>query len=376
MKIGISTLCVTPTKMGGRTYLINLIESLANLDKKNIYYLFLSKLNKSIFESLVGINFRYIIFPIKSENPVLRIFYEQFVIPIYTKCLGIDILVCPGSISTLFPNSKCISIVQFPYKYMLGNISKIRRLYFTLLLPLSIKISDRVIAVSEDIKKALINDFKTREPKIETIYEGVDKDRFSKFLVLSKRNHLDDLNKPYILFVSTLFDHKNPDKLIKAFSKIKLENKLQHDLVLVGKDPGRKIAKLSILAEKSRVKENVKFVGPVLFEKIGNYYKEADLFVYPSSAESFGLPVLEAMACGTPVVASNKASVPEVVGNAGILVDPDNIDELATAMLRVLLDINLRRKLIELGYDRVEQFSWENTAKEFLQVFEELAGNL
>ena len=130
--------------------------------------------------------------------------------------------------------------------------------------------------------------------------------------------------------------------------------------------------KLKRIIDKEKLSDAVIFTGAVPHERTFPLYKNADVFVYPSSVESFGLPVLEAMSCGTPVVASNRMSIPEVAGDAALIVDPDNIEEMAEAIYKVINDEKLREDLIKKGYKRVKQFSWEKTAMETLRVFKEL----
>ena len=372
MNIAINTLSVTPQRGGVKTYLTNLIKKLAEVDRNNIYYLFVSPINETLFD-IKKENFKEIYFPLYSDNRILRIMLEQLLIPFYIKKHKIDVLFSPGNFATIFPGCKQVLVIQGPLtireireKYAPKEISWMQGFYYNIMLPISARKADKIIAVSNDIKKHLLNQVKIPEQKIQVIYEGVDLN-FLKSSVDEPPHP-----KPYILFLSTLFKYKNADKLLMAFAKLKNERKIPHTLVVVGRDPRNEMEKLKRIVDEEKLSDYVIFTGAVPHEKIAPLYKNADVFVYPSSVETFGLPVLEAMACGTPVVASNRMSVPEVAGDAALIVDPDNIGEMAEAIYRVITDEKLRESLIKKGYERVKQFSWEKTARETLRVFEEV----
>jgi|Deesub1362A_J573_1020465.scaffolds.fasta_scaffold00599_15 glycosyltransferase involved in cell wall biosynthesis len=372
MNIAINTLSVTPQRGGVKTYLTNFIKKLAEVDRNNIYYLFVSPINETLFD-IKKENFKKIYFPLYSDNRILRIMLEQLLIPFYIKKHKIDVLFSPGNFATIFPGCKQVLVIQGPLtireireKYAHKEISWMQGFYYNIMLPISARRADKIIAVSNDIKKHLLNQVKIPEQKIQVIHEGVDLN-FLKNSVGEPPHP-----RPYILFLSTLFKYKNADKLLMAFAKLKNERKIPHSLVIVGRDPRNEMEKLKRIVDEEKLSDYVIFTGAVPHERIAPLYKNADVFVYPSSVETFGLPVLEAMACGTPVVASNRMSVPEVAGDAALIVDPDNIEEMAEAIYRVITDEKLRERLIKKGYERVKQFSWEKTARETLRVFEEV----
>lgn len=376
MKIGINTLSVTPYRgAGARTNLTNLVKNLGNIDNSNIYYLFISPINKKLFSNIHAKNIKKIEVPLKWDNRLLRFIVEQIFIPFYLKKLEIDILFSPGNIAIFICGCKQVLMLQGPLmikevreNYAPFIISKYKAFFYDLLLPPSTKVTDKIIVVSDDIKKRLLKQIHLDASKVKTIHEGASFETPTFNQEASKEEF-----ERNILFISTLLDYKNADKLIEAFSLLKSQYDINYNLIIVGRDPGGKINKLKNLAEKRNIENHTIFKGQVSYEKIPFFYKNADVFVYPSSVESFGLPVLEAMACGTPVVASNRMSVPEIAGDAAVIVDPDNIEEMAEAIYRVITDENLREKLIRKGYERVREFSWEKTARETIKVFEEVA---
>jgi len=176
---------------------------------------------------------------------------------------------------------------------------------------------------------------------------------------------------PYVLNIGTLEPRKNLSRLLEAFHQLKQQNPaLEHELVLVGAKGDLHEAIWETL-QRLQLESQVRWLGYVPFEDLPALLNGADLFVYPSLYEGFGLPPLEAMACGTPVVASSSTSLPEVVGDAGVLVDPSSVEQLAEGMRRVLTDEQLRGTLRDKALRRAQTFSWEKTARLTLAAYEE-----
>ncbi|VAX31502.1 hypothetical protein MNBD_NITROSPIRAE03-1039 [hydrothermal vent metagenome] len=379
MNIAINTLSVTPQRGGAKTYLVNLVRNLSNVDKDNIYYLIVSPVNESLFDIRAG-NFKKICLPLYSDNTILRVFLEQFLLFFYIKRYKVDVLFSPGNFATIYPGCKQILVIQGPLtvkeirrKHAPDEISWIHRLYYDLMLPVSIRKADKIIAVSNDIKRNLLKQINIPEQKILVIHEGID-----LAFVENKKNseYTSSAQKPYILFVSTLFKYKNADKLLAAFVRLKNEKRIPHLLVVVGRDPKGETEKLKKIVEREQLSEQVIFAGALPHNELAAVYENADVFIYPSGVESFGLPVLEAMACGTPVIASNRMSVPEISGDAALIVDPDNVREMSEAIYRVISDEKLKKTLVRKGYERVRKFTWEKTAQETLKVFREVHGSV
>ncbi len=239
-------------------------------------------------------------------------------------------------------------------------------------LPRILKKVDMVITVSESTKRDLIKYMSVPETKIKTIYQGVDTEMY-KVLPTS---HIESIRRkyqldfPYILYVGNIEPKKNIPTLLKAFSAISQGSKNDYRLVIVGK----KLWKYQPTLDTVRVlnlQDRVIFLGYVPENDLPGIYNAASLFVFPSLYEGFGRPLLEAMMCGVPVIASNTSSIPEVVGDAGITVDPYDISALAMAINQVLTDDELRTTLIKKGLERAKLFSWQKCAEETLAVYEE-----
>ena len=214
----------------------------------------------------------------------------------------------------------------------------------------------------------------SRDDIIKT-YGKDPKDVITTYLGIKQVLSMEELKKKfgidgnYILFVGTLQPRKNITKLIEAFSKLKTKN---IKLIIVGKK-GWLWEEIIQAPEKYNVTDRVKFLDFVSDEDLPSLYKHATCFVLPSLYEGFGLPVLEAMKYGCPVIISNVSSLPEVGGDAAFYFDPQNTDEIAQKIDQVVSDKNLRQEMIEKGYNQVKKFSWEKTAKQTLEVLEDLA---
>jgi len=244
-------------------------------------------------------------------------------------------------------------------------------LIYKSLLPRTLKNAHKTIAVSISTKQDLMKYFNVPEDKIRVIYEAAD-EKFKplnndKVNEVKKKYHL---NFSFILYVGGLAAHKNISILIKSFYKIKNKG-ITHKLIIAGTKRW-KYKEIFEIITKLNLQNDVIFTGYFPEEDLPALYNAADLFVYPSLYEGFGLPPLEAMACGTPVITSNTSSLPEVVGDAGIMIDPYDVDGLADAMYEVLRNDGLREKMVKSGLERAKTFSWKKTARETLKVYEEV----
>jgi glycosyltransferase involved in cell wall biosynthesis len=182
------------------------------------------------------------------------------------------------------------------------------------------------------------------------------------------------LGEPFILYAGNIKPHKNVDRLIEAYSILRRRGTVQAKLLIIG-DEVSKFPNLRRLVHRFQLHQHVRFFGFVSDDMLAVLYRLASVFVFPSLYEGFGLPPLEAMAAGTPVITSNVSSLPEVVGDAAVLIDPMDAGALADAMARVLGDPELRAGLIARGHERVKMFSWERSVMRVREVYGELAGN-
>lgn len=179
--------------------------------------------------------------------------------------------------------------------------------------------------------------------------------------------------RPYLLAVSTLYGHKNYSRLLQAFASLRQHNAIPHELHIVGADADLTAAHLRRMAADLGVADAVSLLGPVLHDRIASHYQQADALVYVSLAETFGHPPLEAMALGCPVIASNTTSLPEITGGAAELVDPMDIQAIASAIERVVTQPRHRAELVARGRERARDFTWSRAAERLLAVLREVA---
>jgi glycosyltransferase involved in cell wall biosynthesis len=229
----------------------------------------------------------------------------------------------------------------------------------------SVRDADAIIAISESTKRDILSAFSVSEHKITVTHLGVDHSTFNPHSPLEaiesvKRKF--SITKDYIFYLGTIEPRKNVDLLLEAFQLVKESTNTDFQLVLSGK-VGWKVESLMKVIRALVNSGDVIHTGYISEQEAACLYNGASVFVYPSQYEGFGIPAVEAMACGCPVIASNSSSLPEVVGDAGVLVEPNNVEALSEAIFKILHDGDLRRVLKEKGVERAAQFTWERTAK-------------
>jgi len=371
MKVGIIADRLNRTLAGVGKYVYNLIKELSKINRENIFLI--NYINGSIF------NLNELI--IKNPFDFLPKKYAYYSWHLYlnyyfkNKRLDLDIIHSPENV-TLFvklkEGQKKVITVHDIMPYIFNQYHHfLLRCSYKLFLPKTLRTADKIIAVSHNTKRDIIKYFKIPEEKIEVIHLGVNENY--KPLPEEKVEYIKkkySINYPFILYTGGLAPNKNVERLIYAFCKLK--RKLPtYKLVITGMKR-YKYKPIFKTIDKLNLQKDVIFTGYVPEEDIPALYNAADLFVYPSLYEGFGLPPLEAMACGTPVITSNTSSLPEVVGDAGIMVDPYNVDGLAKAMYEVLTNDGLREELRKRGLERAKLFSWKKCAEEHLRVYEEV----
>ena len=244
----------------------------------------------------------------------------------------------------------------------------IDRVYMKGMLRYSCRVADRIVAISEHTKRDVVRYTAASEDDVEVIYHGVD----DRFRIEPTRGECARFREEYDLEPTTVYGgnigrRKNICRLVDAFGHATATSGKDTELVFTGARPNRK--QMRKIAEH----DSVRYLGYVPLEDLPLLYRVSSAFVYPSLYEGFGLPPLEAMACETPVVAAETASIPEVVGEGGVLVDPHDVEGIATALDRVLTEDGTRRRLIRTGRRRAAAFSWENAAQKLADVFDDVA---
>jgi glycosyltransferase involved in cell wall biosynthesis len=296
------------------------------------------------------------------SNNLFRTLYLNSMLPLRGRLKKIDIMYCPMLEFPFFPLAPLVVTVHdlhplnFPSQFGLSSP------YFNLSLHLLRRVAARVTVVSDYVKKELLAATNLPDDIVDVIPNGYDRRLFKPQDPTAKRDFLEkySIRGNYILFVGNLFRYKNVKVLIDSFLSIR--DRLDHCLVIVGKT--------EYSDESLPCDEKIRYMDYVPHEDLPKFYAYADLLVHPSLSEGFGFTPLEAMACGTPVLSSNRTSLPEVVGDAGILFDPANSETLSSLILEVLSNGTLLKKLTEKGFNQAEKFSWEKTAAGLLKSFE------
>ena len=280
-----------------------------------------------------------------------------------------DILLSPTTHGGFGVNKQIITIHDL-LSLRFDNISFHQRFYFRYLLPRMVSRARKIVAVSETTKKDIVHFLKCKEDKVQVIYNGYDEHMYNT----KEKNEGQILRQygleNYFLAIGPTYPHKNFVLLIEAYAELPLATRKEFPLVIAG---GMKkyISRLQEIVSEKCLEADVHFLGYVPLGLMASLYREAYLLVFPSLFEGFGFPLLEAMACGCPVVASKASSIPEVCGNAVLYFDPYNKEELKQQILFLVNDKPLYLFMSEKGLQQVRKFSWAKTGLEWKTLIEE-----
>lgn len=321
-------------------------------------------------------DYKFLEYPISIKNrvadKVVQILWEQIILPILILFKGISLVHLTKNFGVPFiVNTTYITTIHDIIPYILKDqyLNKAyKRIEFALKTKRAIKHSKIIITDSHYTKKDLMKYFNVPDNKIEVLYLGVD----SKFKKIEQpltkqalKNKL-GIEAPYILGIGGTEPRKNVSTLIQAFEQLQQKYQTHYSLVIVGR-PWPKMEKENSVITQANNK--VIYTGYIEDNELVSLYNEADLFVFPSLYEGFGLPPLEAMACGTPVIVSNTTSLPEIVGDAGYYIDPRNPEQISEAIWHVLSDASLRESLITKGFERVKFFNWDDSVNKIIEIY-------
>jgi len=370
MRIGIDArMYGTKATTGIGAYIKNLTDQLFMIDQKNEYVLLMLDPAYSKFQVP---NNRVKKIKVKSS---WYSWSEQLEIPKILLGQKLNLVHFPHfNIPILYPKKFILTIHDITPKFYPGpkvQNSIIRKWGYETVFRTGLKKAKKIIANSNYTKKNLIDSFKTPAKKIETIYLGVDQN----FKVIEDQESLTkiknkfQISKPFIFYVGVWRDHKNLPNLIKAFEIIKSKYKLDYQLVLTGQ-PDPRYQEAKELIEKSDFKSDIILPGFVADSDLPLVYNAASLFILPSFCEGFGLVALESLACGTPVIASNSTSLPEILGDSAIYFNPRNPQEIAQVANQILTDNSLYQELKIRGLEQVKKYSWQKCARETLAIYQ------
>ncbi len=364
------------SEFGVATYVRNVVRSLARLDQSNEYIL-VGNVERLREIGDLPANFHSIPFP----GDVSLGHYLDF--HRVVKHHGCQVLHVPHTFWRPTP-APCPYVMTvhdlLDYMYRVNSRSVLSRMMHFYLTSYVMNHAARILAVSQFTGKDISRIFQVPESKIKVIYNAID-DRFRLGHATSADRDMIveryQVNYPFILYAGRISPHKNVVRIIEAFSALKSdlakEGKFEDlKLIIIG-DELSKHPDLRRAVIKSGVQYDVRFLGFVPIDVLRIFYDSAKVFVFPSLYEGFGLPPLEAMALGPPVVASNTSALPEIMGKAAVLVNPENVFEISRALYRVLLDQPLREKMKGAGVLQAEKFSWDTSAQAILNVYAEVA---
>lgn len=355
-----------PTGLGVYTY--ELVRELLKVESDFDFTVYTSSRNlKNLYPDRVTLVPSFTSPGVGFGGHLMRLLWQQLVLPFKVRTEKPSLLYSTVPEGFLSFHQKQIITVHdiLPIKYP-ASFARMKY-YFYYVLPILLNNSQAVICVSENTKQDLIASHRTKDKPIYVIYGGFNKQHFyprEKGMVQERYGVTD-----YLLYIGEMRPHKNLEGSLEAFARLNLG---RYKFVIGGKKDPRFHPRIEKRVEELSLKDRVIFLDYVPQQNLPHLYSEAAASVFPSLYEGFGLPPLEAMACGCPVIVSNAASLPEVCGDAAYYIDPYDVENITEGMHEVLKDEALRQNLIEKGLERAKLFSWENSAKEHLKVFKEI----
>ncbi len=385
MKIGIDAQTILNPKMGDAAglghYTYQLIRYLLKIDQENEYFLYFNyRVREKDIKKFNRPNVKIRRFPFSCYKKFLPLAYSEMLASAFFFRDQLNVLHIPGGRAPLTYKRKMVvtahnlGVKKFPELF-----SKREQIIFKIK-PAAFKRANAVIASSEAAKNDLKNNFEISEDKIKVIHNAFDEKFFKDVSVseIQKVKSKYKIDGEYVLFMNTIKPLNNLARLIEAFSKLRLLLKgkkpnSNYKLVLAGKS-GWMSGEIHQIAKDFGLKNEVIFPGYIDPKDLNALFAGADVFVSIPIYEEFGAPVLEAMACGVPVICSNVSSLPEITGGSAVMVDPYDINGIKSAVLKILDNDKLRDDLEKRGLEQAKKFHWKKTAKETLEVFEEVAG--
>jgi glycosyltransferase involved in cell wall biosynthesis len=371
--IGINATVISAQYAGAGAYAFNLVKQLAAIDKDHRYIVFANADMVRQWNIHSG-NFLFV--PVSIKRPLLRMIWEQLILPLHIKKYRITIMHCPHYSVPVFGNCTKVvtfhdvSLITMPHLHLTS-----KHWFFSKMMAWASHHAKAIIAVSQSTKNDVAKLFDIDLRAIHVVHEACN----TSFMPIQDKLAVQRICTKYgipagefILFVGMLEPRKNIVTLLRAY-KTMLQKGLKLLLVIAGRK-GWMYDDIYKTVKELSLENQVVFTGYVDDIDLPFIYNGATCFVYPSLYEGFGIPVLEAMACGVPVITSNVSSMPEIAGDAALLVDPIDADGLCTAMCKLIEDNVLRHTLGEKGIARARDFSWEKMARETVTVYDCVMG--
>jgi len=376
MRIGINALGPISQDTGGRTYLVNFVRACAELDLPHEFYIFYSGPTEDLWGELPP-NFHKIVIPGTSGSSWAKVLGEQFLLPLRLIGKKLDVVYFPGNfLSPFVLKPMVVAIRSTLYYHFPKEVPLLQRLHRKALSWVTVRLARRILVPSQSIARDIVNFMGARPDKITVIPHGVDINKFAprpEQAEIDRRLEAMGVRRPYFLFVSALWHYKGALQFVESVHALRQHTR-RADLTAVmagkgiGSDRYRRLLRRQI--QELQMQDEVRLVGHRPHDELAYLYWGAEALVFPSYYESFGNPLIEAMAAGTPIVASNRHATPETVGDAALIVDPDDTDGFCRAMQDVMTDVHLRTRLIEAGRERAKSFSWSQAVGSTIKLME------
>jgi len=357
---------------GFLTYNTNIIKGVLEKDDGNEYFVFINEDMASYFSIPNGSNIHFIKVSKKYSKTVLRYFWMQIILPIKILIYNIDVVFSPMNIMPLvlkIIGIKCVSVIHnnLPWLYPQDVPgSRIKFLLQRFLINLTVRYSDKLIVDSQIAKNELVKLFPFIFDKTEMVYMGIDKDRFS---IRKKSNmffnpRIDILKDNYFLTIASAVHYHCLEELIIGFDSFAAEIKEQRKLLLICRNlDGQYFTEINELLRNLHFKENIIIIEDIERSLIPTIYTNADLYIYPSYCDVFGLTNIEAMLCGVPVLTTKLSAIPEICGNAAAYFDPRDPNDLKNKLLQIYLNDKMKNKLIKRGFIQANKYTWDNACE-------------
>lgn len=370
MRIGVNTLYLLPGKIGGsETYIANMIEWLTKLDKNNEYIIFVNNECREYFKDIAP-NLKIVHCKVDGTSRPLRMLWEQFVLPFQIKKHNIDLLYSTGHTKPFYCPAKSVLVIfDMQHINQPEFFSSLFIFVVRLIIYISAKTADHIITISDNSKSDILNHYNIPSKSVTVTYLSANKDIFKKgnSKEIEKIKDKYSIKGRYLYYGAASLPHKNHKRLLNVFKTVKAEHP-DLQLVLTG---ARDYGEGSIFEHIKTLglEEDVVLLGWLPFEDVALIYSGAELFVFPSLHEGFGMPVLEAMYTETPVTCSDIEPLKEIVADGALLFDPLDEDSMKQSIVSILEDSELQESLIKKGIKRADFFSWEKTAKSTIEIF-------
>lgn len=366
MRVGIDAQMLCRSITGIERYAFEVIQELTRLRPDVEFFLYAPLPIKAELTRTPNLTIRHSNVKFRGAGTL----WAQTTLPRWAASDGLDVFWCPTHRLPRFLDKKIARVVtihDLVWKYAGETMHPLNRLAEHLLMPDAIKLADRVVAVSESTAAGIRNEFRSARDKIRVVYHGVT--RFpspGSFDALAGMG----INRSYFLFVGTLEPRKNLWRLLEAYAKLNSEEKARALFVIAG-GKGWGNEDLVALIRKLGLADSVRLTGYVNEQTLSTLYQHVLFLAMPSLYEGFGLPLVEAMSFGVPVLTSSCSSLPEVAGDAGLLVDPLSVDSIAEGLSQMLTNNDMRNALALRAGKQASRFTWEHAARQLLAIFQE-----